>query len=155
MKKYLDKAKQLQRLLSYFQLVPIPRSQNVRADTLSKIASTSTASPVEEIQMRGIKEVEVCVIIEDDPNWMTSLQTYLEKNELPEEKAEARKILSKSLRYIFQEGVLYWKSYLQPLLQCVGPNEADYVMRKVHVGACGSHIGPRALTKMIMRWGYY
>lgn len=106
MKKYLEEARHLQWLFSYFQLVRIPRSQNTQADTLRKLAYAPMTSPVEEIQMRSIEEAEVRVIVKDCPNWMTPLRNYMEKNELPEDKSEAMKILSKSLWYALQEGVL-------------------------------------------------
>ncbi|MEJ1821228.1 reverse transcriptase-like protein, partial [Escherichia coli] len=96
MKKYLEKAKSLQRTFSHFQIVRIPREQNSRADILSKLASSSTSPPVEEVQSRSINDAEdgaeVNIVSDEEPNWMTPIREYLEKGELPHDKLEARRI---------------------------------------------------------------
>ncbi|GJZ82599.1 reverse transcriptase domain-containing protein [Tanacetum coccineum] len=38
---------------------------------------------------------------------------------------------------------------------CVGPLQANYVIREIHMGSCGMHIGPRAVVRKAMRQGYY
>ena len=86
----------------YFQLTHIPREQNSRVDVLSKMASTSTKSPVKELQNRSIDEAEVNSFDEVEPNWMTPLRGYLEKGELPNDKDEARKTLCRSTRYMLE-----------------------------------------------------
>lgn len=57
--------------------------------------------------------------------------------------------------YILQEGILYKKSYLMPWLRRIGPVQANYVIREVHMGACGMHLGPRATVAKVMKLGYY
>lgn len=155
MKKYLGLAQNLQDTFNFFQITRIRRSQNSRADLLNKLASTSTEPPVKVVQFRSIAEDEVNLVATDESNWMTPILTYLEKGELPDNKTEARQILIKSAKYVLERGILFRRSYLQPLLRCVGPEEADYVLREVHEGSCGSHIGAWALSKKVMRWGYY
>ncbi|GJW25269.1 reverse transcriptase domain-containing protein [Tanacetum coccineum] len=41
------------------------------------------------------------------------------------------------------------------MLRCVGPLQANYVIREIHMGSCGMHIGPRAVVRKAMRQGYY
>ncbi|GJZ18891.1 reverse transcriptase domain-containing protein [Tanacetum coccineum] len=36
-----------------------------------------------------------------------------------------------------------------------GPLQANYVIREIHMGSCGMHIGPRAVVRKAMRQGYY
>ena len=36
-----------------------------------------------------------------------------------------------------------------------GKKNTEYVLRKVHEGVCGNHIGARALTGKVLRQGYY
>nr|GFC21463.1 hypothetical protein [Tanacetum cinerariifolium] len=52
--------------------------------------------------------------------WMTPIQEYIEHGILPEDAAEAQTIQEKARNYTIEEGVLYQKSYLRPLLRCVG-----------------------------------
>nr|GEW67471.1 hypothetical protein [Tanacetum cinerariifolium] len=40
-------------------------------------------------------------------------------------------------------GVLYRRLFLTPWLRCVGPLQADYVIREIHEGSCSMHVGPR------------
>ncbi|GJS66022.1 reverse transcriptase domain-containing protein [Tanacetum coccineum] len=41
------------------------------------------------------------------------------------------------------------------MLRCVGPLQANYVIREIHMGSCGMHVGPRAVVRKAMRQGYY
>ena len=58
-------------------------------------------------------------------------------------------------QYVIEEGVLFRKSYLVPMLRCVGPLQANYVIREIHMGACGMHSEPRMVVAKAMRQGYY
>ncbi|GKV36665.1 hypothetical protein SLEP1_g44771 [Rubroshorea leprosula] len=42
-----------------------------------------------------------------------------------------------------------------PLLRCLTPYEAEYAVREVHEGVCGTHIGGRTLAQKLLRHGYY
>nr|GEZ16597.1 reverse transcriptase domain-containing protein [Tanacetum cinerariifolium] len=53
------------------------------------------------------------------------------------------------------EGVLYKRSFLTPWLRCVGPLQAEYVMREIHEGSCSMHAGPRSIVAKAVRLGYY
>ncbi|GJT69831.1 reverse transcriptase domain-containing protein [Tanacetum coccineum] len=41
------------------------------------------------------------------------------------------------------------------MLRYVGPLQANYVIREIHMGSCGMHVGPRAVVKKALRQGYY
>nr|GEU94127.1 zinc finger, RING/FYVE/PHD-type [Tanacetum cinerariifolium] len=92
--------------------VQVPRSENKKADALSKIASTSFAH----------------------------LKT------LPAKKKKAKALKHKSRRYAAINGILYKKSFLGLWLQCVGPLQANYVLREIHEGSCSMHAGPRSVV---------
>nr|GEY09490.1 reverse transcriptase domain-containing protein [Tanacetum cinerariifolium] len=42
-----------------------------------------------------------------------------------------------------------------PWLRCVGPLQADYVIREIHEGSCSTHVGTRSMVAKAMRSGYY
>uniref|UniRef100_A0A2N9EL41 RNA-directed DNA polymerase n=1 Tax=Fagus sylvatica TaxID=28930 RepID=A0A2N9EL41_FAGSY len=46
-------------------------------------------------------------------------------------------------------------SWMTPIVSCLAPDEANYVMREIHEGICGNHSGARALQRKIVRAGYY
>nr|GFB21339.1 reverse transcriptase domain-containing protein [Tanacetum cinerariifolium] len=75
--------------------------------------------------------------------WMTELVNYLKEGTLPEDEKEARKIRLKAHQYELMEGILYKRSFLTPWLRCVGPLQAEYVMKEIHEGSCSMHAGPR------------
>ncbi|GJZ44311.1 reverse transcriptase domain-containing protein, partial [Tanacetum coccineum] len=44
---------------------------------------------------------------------------------------------------------------LEAKLRCVRPLQADYVIREIHEGPCGMHVGLRFMVAKAMRFGYY
>ncbi|GJY23560.1 reverse transcriptase domain-containing protein, partial [Tanacetum coccineum] len=61
---------------------------------------------------------------------------YLKEGTIPDDKKEASKLRIKARQYELWERVLYRRSFLKPWLQCVGPLQADYVIREIHEGSC-------------------
>nr|GEW34221.1 reverse transcriptase domain-containing protein [Tanacetum cinerariifolium] len=93
------------------------------------------------------------VIEEDGPTWMTQIADYLKEGVLPGDNKEARKLRLKARQYELREGVLYRRSFLTSWLRCVGPLQADYVMREIHEGSCSMHAGPRSVVAKAIRLG--
>nr|GEZ26822.1 reverse transcriptase domain-containing protein [Tanacetum cinerariifolium] len=111
---------------------------------------------VEVLEKKSIKEKEVTAVIEEDgPTWMTQLVDYLKGGVLPGDKNETRKLRLKARQYELMEGVLYRRSFLTPWLRCVGPLQAEYVMREIHEESCSMHAGPRSVVAKAIRLGYY
>ncbi|GKA63239.1 reverse transcriptase domain-containing protein [Tanacetum coccineum] len=161
MVKYLEKAKSLISSFVNFSISQVPRSKNKKADALSKIESTSFAHLskqvlVEILKEKSIQEEEVATVVEEDgPTWMTPIMEYLKNGTLPGDRKEASKLRIKARQYELLEGVLYRRSFLKPWLRCVGPLQADYVIREIHEGSCSMHAGPRSVVAKAMRLGYY
>ncbi|GJU65605.1 reverse transcriptase domain-containing protein [Tanacetum coccineum] len=86
---------------------------------------------------------------------MTPIQNYLEKGILPEDLVNARTLMEKNGNYTMEDEVLSRKSYLVPLMRCVGLLQANYVIREVHMGLCGMHDGPRQVVAKAMNLRYY
>ncbi|GJW91548.1 reverse transcriptase domain-containing protein, partial [Tanacetum coccineum] len=80
---------------------------------------------------------------------------FISKGTLPHEQKDARRIRSTAQRFELRNGVLYRRSFLQPWLRCVGPIQADYVLREIHAGSCSMHSGPRSVVARALRSGYY
>ncbi|GJZ18291.1 reverse transcriptase domain-containing protein [Tanacetum coccineum] len=105
--------------------------------------------------LRIAKQIVLAVVEEEGDTWMTLIYEYLTKETLPAEKEKARAVRRKSRRYAIINGVLYKKSYLGSWLWCVGPLQANYVLREIHEGSCSMHAGTRSLVAKAMRTGYY
>ncbi|GJX38737.1 reverse transcriptase domain-containing protein [Tanacetum coccineum] len=161
MVKYLEKAKNLISGFANFSISQVPRSKNKKADALSKIASTSFAHLskqvlVEILKEKSIQEGEVATVVEEEgPTWMTPIMEYLKDGTLPGDRKEASKLRIKARQYELLDGILYKRSFLKSWLRCVGPLQADYVIREIHEGSCSMHAGPRSVVAKAMRLGYY
>ena len=86
---------------------------------------------------------------------MTPIISYLKDGKLPEGKDEARTLRVKAARYVLINEVLYKRGFSQPYLECLTPDEANYVLREIHERACGNHSGARSLIHKVVRAGYY
>ncbi|GKE08167.1 reverse transcriptase domain-containing protein, partial [Tanacetum coccineum] len=71
------------------------------------------------------------------------------------ERKKARAIKRKSQRFAIINGTLYKKSFLGLWLRCVGPSQANYVLREIHEGSCSMHAGTRSVIAKALRTGYY
>ncbi|GKB35121.1 hypothetical protein Tco_0880063, partial [Tanacetum coccineum] len=139
----------------------IPREENRKADALSKLAAVqceglTTGVLIEKLNERSMDMTEVNAIIEvATRTWMIPIQEYIEKKILPEDATEARTIREKARNYTIEEEVLYRKSYLGPLLRCIGLQQAKYLTKEIHMGSCGMHNRPRRAIYKAMNAGYF
>ena len=62
---------------------------------------------------------------------------------------------ARSARFALLRGTLYKRGFSAPLLKCIGKEDANYVLKDVHEGICGNHIGARALAGKTLRQGCY
>ncbi|XP_071919058.1 uncharacterized protein [Coffea arabica] len=123
MQRYLSRARQLIAYFESFEIQRIPRSQNKRADALSRLASTSFSTLnktvlVEILTEPGYLEGTVCPVYPED-TWMGPLILFLGEGELLEDRTKAKKLQRKAPRYALRDNVLYKRSYLGPRLQCI------------------------------------
>ena len=85
-----------------------------------------------------------------DPIW-----DYLVEGLLPNDLKEASKLRTMSAGFIIHRGALYKRGFFTPVLKCIVGGDTDYVLREVHEGVSGNHIGARALAGKVLRQGYY
>ncbi|GJV14549.1 reverse transcriptase domain-containing protein [Tanacetum coccineum] len=156
--KYLAKAREYIACFKSLSIENIPRNLNQKADVLNKLASVAFNHFTKEILVeilneRSTEEKEInAVVKEEGDNWMTPIIQCLAKGIWLN---KARNLRVKINQYVMEDGVLLKKSYLVPMLRCVGPLQANYVIREIHMGACRMHSGPRAVVRKVMRHGYY
>ncbi|XP_022040406.1 uncharacterized protein LOC110942953 [Helianthus annuus] len=159
--RYCEKAKELMNSFEACTIKQVPRSQNKRADALSKLASLTFAHLikkvlVEVLKQSSLQELEVQdVITEESTYWMTPLIKFLANGELPKDQVEAERVRIKSRQYVLQENILYKKGYFAPLLRCVGPEQSQYLIKEVHEGIFGAHFGPRSVVSKLMNLRYF
>nr|KYP72966.1 Pro-Pol polyprotein [Cajanus cajan] len=141
------------------QIRHILRGSNERADQLARLASSRKLG-----QLRATIHLEVpspSVAVEcmatnaEVPNWMTPIRNFILQGELPTDLMEARKLRTQAARYSIVASELYRRGFSTPLLKCIDNLQAEYVMREVHEGICGSHSGGRTLAAKVLRAGNY
>ena len=86
---------------------------------------------------------------------MNPIWDYLVDGTLPINPKEASKLKNRSVSFTIHRGTLYRRGFSTPKLKCVGKEDANYVLREVHEGICGNHIGARSLAVKTLRRGYY
>ncbi|GKB75763.1 reverse transcriptase domain-containing protein [Tanacetum coccineum] len=92
MVRYLEKVKTLTNSFKAFSIKQVPRSENKKADALSKIASTSFAHLSKQVLVEELKEKSISAVK------MTPIFKYLMDKTLPVEVKKARAVKRKSWR---------------------------------------------------------
>ena len=143
------------------QVRHIPRTENSRADAFAKLATTSQedlsrSTPVEYLVKPSIDLCGMEVAsIGFELSWVDPIWDYIIDGRLPDDPKEASKIRTRSARFTNHKGSLYKRGFFTPILKCIAGKDTDYVLREVHEGICGNHIGAQALAGKVLRQGYY
>ncbi|KAL8108705.1 hypothetical protein AgCh_008657 [Apium graveolens] len=137
----------------------IPREENVKADALSKFASSEIEESSGSVYFRVLKtrsiDVKLVAPIGLGTSWIDPIKAHIQTGWLPSDATEARKLTVRALRYSLIDGILYKRSFVVPYLRCLRPDEARLALEEVHEGICGQHLGGRALAHKITRLGFY
>ena len=158
---YLKKVWELLKKFMLVQIRHIPRAENSRADTLAKLATASQEDLsrlmlVEHLAESSIDLTDVEVsLVTSEPSWMNPIWDYLIGGLLPSDPKEAAKLRTRSTMFNVHKGRLYKRGFFTPILKCIEGRDTDYVLKEVHEGVCGNHIGARALAGKVLRQGYY
>ena len=158
---YLKRVRDLMKKFMLVQVRHIPITENSRADALAKLPTASQeglskSTPVEYLAKPSIDLCDVEVApIGSEPSWMDPIWDYIIDGRLPDDPKEASKIRTRSARFTNHMGSLYKRGFFTPIIKCIAGKDADYVLREVHEGVCGNHIGARALAGKVLRQGYY
>ena len=163
MQEYLCQIKSIQEKFEVFDLSHILRSGNMHVDSLATLA-TSSAQDLPRVVLvedlythtsvhHGIPWIHQ---IKLGPSWMDSISLFLEKDILPEEKSEAKKVRRKAPRFwLTEDRKLYKHSFSGPYLLCVHPEVSESLLEELHKGVCGSHTEGRSLCHRALTQGYW
>ncbi|XP_071718038.1 uncharacterized protein [Rutidosis leptorrhynchoides] len=158
MQKYLQLLKELAVRFEHFELAQVPRSQNKKADALSKLAALTFSHFqkqvwVEELPSKSTdNDLMAASVVEEQPNWMEPILEYIRSDILPSDKREARLVRERAPMYIIQNDILYRKSYCGPMMRCVGPIEAEMIIDEVHNGSCTLHSSYKTIAGKLCGW---
>ncbi|KAK0585420.1 hypothetical protein LWI29_028232 [Acer saccharum] len=146
---------------SKYRIVHVPREENEKADALAKLASATiniwpnNISMIRLLQPSIVKTKEVGAVFGERDSWITPIKEYLINDILPSDPLEAKRLKYRATRYSVLNGELYKRGYSRALQRCVGPEEAEGILRSIHSGNCGNHAGGASLAHKTLRQGFY
>ena len=158
---YLQKVRDLLKKFVQVQAKHVPRMENSRVDALAKLATAlqedlGRSTPVEYLAEPSIDPYIMMVApVGSVPSWMDPIWDYINDGTLPDDPKEAAKIRERSSKFTNHKGSLYKRGFFTPFLKCIAGEDTEYVLREVHEGICGNHIGARTLAGKVLRQGYY
>ena len=146
---YVHRASEATCRLKKFPLLHIPWSKNHQADSLSKLASSSTDEKARRIQWETLLEWSIepkeILWLNRSSTWMDPIKAYLSDDALPTGTKESEQVKKLVEWFILYERILYKCSHARPLLCCVTPKMRKDILEEVHEGVCSSHIGGLSL----------
>ena len=154
---YLKKVRELLKKFIRVQVRHVPRAENLQADALAKLATTSREDLDKLVPAEHLPEPSVNVDNEEvslvmfEPSWMDPIWDYLVDGILSNDPKETSKLRTRSARFTIHRGTLYKRDFSTPILKCVGKEDANYMLKEVHEGICGNHIGARTLATKTLR----
>ncbi|GFY92470.1 hypothetical protein Acr_08g0008660 [Actinidia rufa] len=157
---YLGEVKDAFSKIKEFKIHQIPQEENKKADALANLASTfeflsDRCIPLEFLASPSIGVANQILQTDESLTWMDEIIAYLQGGTLPTDKLQAHHLQYRSARFCIFKGRLYKRSFSGPLLKCLRPEEAEYVLKEIHEGICGNHSGTRSLARKTIRQGYF
>ncbi|KAL0421739.1 UNVERIFIED_CONTAM: putative protein K02A2.6 [Sesamum latifolium] len=145
-------------LMAYSDSQLIPREENAKADSLSKLASSLEDCRTRHITIHYLPEARTPLAVQPittGEDWRTPIIKWIEEGLLLENRWEAARLKTQATHFIIQEHILYKKSYTHPLLRCLSTEEGIHILQEIHSGCCGAHVGTRILANKALRAGYF
>jgi hypothetical protein len=93
--------------------------------------------------------------IREIPSWAEPFSNYLITGDLPQDKAEARRLQRRVQAYTIINNELYKRSVSGTFQKCIGPEEGLELLREIHQGECGHHASSRALVAKAFCHSFY
>ena len=99
--------------------------------------------------------MEVGAVFGEIDSWITPIKEYLTKDILPKDPLEAKRLKYRATRYSVLNGELYKRGYSRALQRCVGPEEAERILKSIFIGNCENYAGGASLAHKTLRQGFY
>jgi hypothetical protein len=105
------------------------------------------------VELLGRVVLNISPIHSED--WRTKIISFLQGNCFSDDEAYNKRMEARTRPYVIIEGELYKHGVCSPLLKCLSRTEGIELMKEIHAGLCGSHIGSRPLLGKVFRQGFY
>jgi hypothetical protein len=162
LEKYLDAFRRLEPSFEGFSVKNILRWENEHADLLAKSAAQGLPLPLEvffeTIKAPSVELMERVVLTIShvhSEDWRIEIVSFLQGNCFSDDKAYNKRMEARTRPYVIIEGELYKHGVCSLLLKCLSRTEGQELMKEIHAGLCGAHIGSRPLLGKVFRQGFY
>jgi ribonuclease HI len=162
LEKYLDTVRRLEASFEGFSVKNIPKGENEHADLLAKSAAQGLLLPLEvffetikALSIELMERVVLAISPVHSEDWRTEIISFLQGNCLSDDKAYNKRMEARTRPCVIIEGELYKLGVCSPLLKCLSRAKGIELMKEIHAGLCGSHIGSRPLLEKVFRQGFY
>jgi ribonuclease HI len=159
---YLDTVQRLEASFEGFSVKNIPRGENEHADLLAKSVAQGLPLPsklfFETIKAPSVELLERAMLAISpihSEDWRTEIISFLQGNCLSEDEVYNKRMEARTRPYVIIEGESYEHGVSSPLLKCLSRIEGIELMKEIHAGLCGSHIGSKPLLGKVSRQGFY
>jgi hypothetical protein len=82
-------------------------------------------------------------------DWRTEIISFLQGNYLSDDEVYNKRMKERTRPCVIIEGELYKYGVCSPLLKCLSRTEGQELMKEIHAGLCGSHIGSRSRILLV------
>ncbi|XP_019167796.1 PREDICTED: uncharacterized protein LOC109163501 [Ipomoea nil] len=162
---YKDVTEGLLGKLDAYEIQHVPRTENMKADLLSKISLGGTPGHLAHIWKRefihapSTESLLIAMLapagIRSPDSWIGDLTRYITSAELSSDPVQAAKVKRRAPAYQLVDNQLYKRSFGRPLLKCLPPSEAKQIIEEAHSGICAAHQGANTLARKLLVQGYY
>jgi hypothetical protein len=73
----------------------------------------------------------------------------------PQDELEEKRLKQRALGYTVINGELYKSGVTETWLRCITSEKGLELLKEIHSGFCGAHIGTRALARKAIKQGFY
>jgi hypothetical protein len=154
LEKYLDTFRRLEASFGGFSVKNITRGENDHVDLLAKSATQGLPLPSEVFfetikapSVELMKRAVLAISLVHSEDWRNGIISFLQGNCLLDDEAYNKRMEARTRPYVIIEGELYKHGVCSPLLKCLSRTEGIELMKEIHAGLCGSHIGSRPLLE--------
>jgi ribonuclease HI len=158
--KYLEKVREMDRHFKGYSVQHIPRDDNNEADKLAKAAARNQEMPPDVffkiIKEPSIKESRSIIVnVVETSDWRAEIMAYLRGHYEPQDELQEKRLKQRARGYAVVNGELYKSGVTEPWLRCITSEKGLELLKEIHSGFCGAHIGTRALAEKAIKQGFY
>jgi hypothetical protein len=99
------------------------------------------------IREPSIKDSRAKIVnVVETPDWRVEIMAYLRGHYEPKDELEEKRLKQRAQGYTVVNGELYKSGVTEPWLRCITSEKGRELLKEIHSGFRGAHIGTRALA---------